>query len=238
MKEGTFRYIAGWALCAVAILLCVPANADKRKKNAGTAATEQSRTVTVTFDFSDLRDSVKFWSEAVEKDVLAELADSEAVRTAGIIAYLDARTQFKSLYSAASSSRLGDEVAALALEYLGRPYVWAANGPDAFDCSGFTKYIYKQLGVYIPRMVYDQYVAGTPIYSMYDLRKGDLVMFGGIQDVNRWGHVGIVIDVDLDTGVFYFCHASLKGVIVSKSTENYYQVRFKGACRIIPPDGI
>lgn len=231
--------MAGAVLCVTAILLCLPASAGRRKKASKDAGgKEQPKSVTVVFDFADLRDSVKFWSEAVEKNVCAELADSEAVETARLFAYMDSRTQFRSLYSAASSSRLGDAAAELALEYLGRPYVWAANGPDAFDCSGFTKYIYKQLGVYIPRMVYDQYVAGTPIYSMYELRKGDLVMFGGRQDIDRWGHVGIVIDVDLDTGVFYFCHAALSGVTVSKSTENYYQIRFKGACRIIPPDGI
>lgn len=238
MKEGISRNIVRGALCAFAVLLCVPALADSRKKKGEDKQAAQPNVITIVFDFAQLRDSVNVWSAAVEKDVLANVADSEAVATQRLIALMDSKTQFRSLYTAASSSRLGDAVAELALEYLGRPYVWAANGPDAFDCSGFTKYIYKQLGVHIPRMVYDQYVAGTPIYSMYDLRKGDLVMFGGIQDLNRWGHVGIVIDVDLDSGVFYFCHASLSGVIVSKSTENYYQIRFKGACRIIPPDGI
>ena len=42
------------------------------------------------------------------------------------------------------SNALGDQIIAYAKQYLGKPYVWGGNGPNSFDCSGFTKYVYAR----------------------------------------------------------------------------------------------
>jgi uncharacterized protein with LGFP repeats len=56
----------------------------------------------------------------------------------------------------------------------GKPYQYGATGPDSFDCSGFTGYVYRQLGVYLPRTASDQYAA-LPKVAQADKQPSDLV---------------------------------------------------------------
>jgi peptidoglycan DL-endopeptidase CwlO len=64
-----------------------------------------------------------------------------------------------------------------ALSKLGDPYVWGAEGPDSFDCSGLVQWSYAQAGLYVPRVVPDQYAAFTPI-PFADLHPGDVIVYG------------------------------------------------------------
>ncbi len=66
---------------------------------------------------------------------------------------------------------------AAALSKLGSPYVWGAEGPDTFDCSGLVQWAYAQAGLYVPRVVPDQYAAFTPI-PFADLHPGDVIVYG------------------------------------------------------------
>ncbi len=70
---------------------------------------------------------------------------------------------------------------------LGKPYVWGAGGPNAFDCSGLTQYVYGKAGVSLPHYTGAQYNSG-PHVSRGQLQPGDLVFFGS--DLH---HVGIYI---------------------------------------------
>jgi cell wall-associated NlpC family hydrolase len=79
------------------------------------------------------------------------------------------------------------EVVRIAMRYLGTPYRWGAEGPDAFDCSGFTQYVYRQVGIELPRVSRAQISAGTRV-SRAELRPGDLVFFG-----TPIHHVGIYV---------------------------------------------
>jgi hypothetical protein len=58
---------------------------------------------------------------------------------------------------------------------VGAEYVWGGSGPWAFDCSGFTKWAYEQVGVKLPRTSFEQSHVGRPIASQ-DLQPGDLVI--------------------------------------------------------------
>jgi cell wall-associated NlpC family hydrolase len=69
---------------------------------------------------------------------------------------------------------------------LGKPYVYGASGPNAYDCSGLTSWAYAQAGVSIPRTSEAQAGIGTRIYNISDLQVGDLVFFYG--DLH---HVGL-----------------------------------------------
>lgn len=119
-----------------------------------------------------------------------------------------------------------------AFSHIGTRYRSGAKGPNAFDCSGFTSYVYRQFGENIGSCSRDQYAKNQPI-SRNDLQTGDLVFFTSRGSGRGVGHVGIVVDVNND-GSFSFIHASTsEGVKVSKSTDGYYARRYVGARRVM-----
>ncbi len=76
-----------------------------------------------------------------------------------------------------------------ALSRLGCPYVWGAQGPNQFDCSGLVKWAYAQAGVPLERTTYDQINAGIPV-ARSQVRPGDLVF-------PHTGHVQMAIGDNL-----------------------------------------
>lgn len=121
----------------------------------------------------------------------------------------------------------GDRVVQLAKQYLGVPYVYGGSTPSGFDCSGFTSYIYRQLGYSINRVAHDQLANGTPV-SKSELRPGDLVLFmrAGNTYVN---HVGIY------AGDGMMIHAPQTGDVIKYTsiTTGYYNNCYYAARRII-----
>jgi cell wall-associated NlpC family hydrolase len=116
-------------------------------------------------------------------------------------------------------------------KHIGKPYRHGMKGPNAFDCSGFTSYVYKQFGYSISPASRIQYTDGVKV-DRKNLRKGDLVFFTSRSSGKNVGHVGIVVSADNETGKFKFIHASIKGVRVNEC-EGYYENRYVGARRII-----
>jgi cell wall-associated NlpC family hydrolase len=113
-------------------------------------------------------------------------------------------------------------VVSIALQYLGVPYVWGGSSPSpGFDCSGFTSYVFAQVGVYLPHHAASQYGYGLPV-PRDQLAAGDLVFFDGL------GHVGIYI------GGGQFVHAPHTGDVVKISSlyESWYSATFVGARRL------
>lgn len=74
----------------------------------------------------------------------------------------------------AASSGLGGQIAKLAISFQGTPYVWGGTTPKGFDCSGFVQYVFRQMGINLPRMSFQQANSGTKI-GLGSLRPGDLV---------------------------------------------------------------
>lgn len=116
-------------------------------------------------------------------------------------------------------------------KHIGKRYVHGAKGPNQFDCSGFTSYVYRQFGYSISPASRAQYTEGVEV-KRDDLRKGDLVFFTSRRSGKNVGHVGIVVSADNQKGTFKFIHASVKGVKISEF-EGYYVPRYIGARRII-----
>lgn len=116
-------------------------------------------------------------------------------------------------------------------ELQGRPYVWAEEGPNNFDCSGFTYYMYGSMGIEIPRVAREQARNGNEI-KMNELIYGDLIFFD--TDTRPKGnitHVGMYL------GNGWFTHASTKDyeVIYSNlNTTSYYKQRLRICRRYLP----
>lgn len=73
------------------------------------------------------------------------------------------------------SATSGQAIVDYAYQFLGRAYVWGAVGPDVFDCSGLTSYVYRHAaGIEITRTTYTQINVGTPV-SYDQMQPGDLV---------------------------------------------------------------
>jgi peptidoglycan DL-endopeptidase CwlO len=112
-------------------------------------------------------------------------------------------------------------VVGIAMQYLGVPYRWGGADPSGFDCSGFSMYVYAQVGVSLPHHAASQYGMGTPV-SRDQLEAGDLVFFNGL------GHMGIYI------GGGSFIHAPHTGDVVkiSSLSDSWYTSTWVGARRI------
>jgi cell wall-associated NlpC family hydrolase len=69
-------------------------------------------------------------------------------------------------------------VVSIAMRYIGVPYVWGGTTPAGFDCSGFTSYVFAQVGIDLPRTSSAQRYAGT-VVSYADAQPGDLIWSPG-----------------------------------------------------------
>ncbi|HLP05041.1 MAG TPA: LysM peptidoglycan-binding domain-containing protein, partial [Paludibacter sp.] len=115
--------------------------------------------------------------------------------------------------------------------FLNTPYHYGASGTNAFDCSGFTSFVYRNFGYNLERSSCDQ-ARQFDTVRRNELKAGDLVFFSGRRKSKSVGHVGIVTNAS--DGNFSFIHASVHdGVIISNSDEEYYSKRFITANRVI-----
>lgn len=69
-----------------------------------------------------------------------------------------------------------DTVLRAAMSRQGKPYIWGATGPNAFDCSGLVKWSFAQAGIVMPRVAADQALAG-PAVPVSQLQPGDLIFY-------------------------------------------------------------
>ncbi|TDT32768.1 C40 family peptidase [Naumannella halotolerans] len=116
------------------------------------------------------------------------------------------------------SDRVG-KVLATAKAQQGKPYVYAATGPNSFDCSGLTSYAYKAAGVSLPRVSRDQANVGTRV-SRSELQPGDLVFY-----YSPISHVALYV------GNGQIIHASRPGKPVGYASVD--SMPFAGATRVL-----
>jgi len=113
----------------------------------------------------------------------------------------------------------------------GSPYVWAEEGPNNFDCSGFTYYMYGSMGIELPRVAREQAKVGKRIAAK-DLRYGDLIFFATSgRSSKKITHVGMYL------GDGWFTHAStVKHEVVYSNlfTSPYYKKRLRVCRRYLP----
>jgi len=128
-------------------------------------------------------------------------------------------TTVKPSTTTTSTSASASAVIAEAKKYLGVPYVWGGTSPSGFDCSGFTSYVYKKVGISLPRTSRAQQNIGKQV-SLSNVQPGDLVFMG-----KPAYHVGIYI------GGGKYIHAPQTGDVVKIASFN--PSKFSSATRVL-----
>lgn len=144
-------------------------------------------------------------------------------------AYVDQVLAYAAAYGYVDLASIPARAVALARSRIGAPYVWGAEGPDAFDCSGLVYWAYTQLGVQVPRTAQPQFEWALPIEPS-QLQPGDLVFYENtFPTSDPISHVGIYVGngtvvMATDTGDF------VREVLLSNP---YWSAHFAAAGR--PP---
>ncbi len=127
--------------------------------------------------------------------------------------------------------KVEDEIEWNAKALLGHKYVWGATGPVNYDCSGFTRKVFGDVGIHLPRVSRDQSKKGQ-LVSFHELKKGDLVFFATKRRYpRRVTHVGIY----LGNGNFIHASSGAKKIVVFNFNKHqYYKKHFLWGRRVIP----
>ena len=165
-------------------------------------------------------------------EIVMQLNEWTLVRYKDTLGFVDSKylNDKTTEISKINTSISADKTIQYAKSLLGKKYVWADEGPNTFDCSGFTWYVYKNIAkISLPRSSKEQGAYGTYI-NKENLQPADLVFFDtvGAKD-NVISHVGIYI------GNNQFIHASSgQGkVVISQLDSNYYLKAFVNGRRVL-----
>ena len=178
---------------------------------------------------------IEFISYKEETPIISEyqtVATYEPIPTTEAVPYTEqpiAPYKISAIYPTTPDNKTIDSIERNAKKFLGVPYVWGATGPSKFDCSGFTQWVYRDVGIKIPRVSRDQAKVGE--YIRYaDLQRGDMVFFD-----TKKHRKGKVTHVGIYLGNGDFIHASSSGkkvVIYNFNKKSFYKKRFLWGRRV------
>lgn len=131
----------------------------------------------------------------------------------------------------------GTDIVRAARDYMGVRYVWGGDTPRAFDCSGFTRFVFARYGIALPRTAHEQAAVGDAPFPG-DLRPGDLLFFSGGQGAQ---HIAIYVGGDT------IIHASSSAKRVKLdlirphggqwAKRNWFRNRLIAVRRVLPMEG-
>ena len=143
----------------------VQTNTAATTKQASTAPTQSNTTYTAP----------------AQNNTAAKPAQQQAQPTQQASSQAATTQTAKPQASTQSNSSTAQTVVSAAQSQIGKPYVWGATGPNAYDCSGLVQYAYSQAGKNVGRTTYQQAGAGQHI-SVSQAQAGDILMWGDYHD--------------------------------------------------------
>lgn len=156
----------------------------------------------------------------IQTDSVLRKIEDYIIKAQNIILNKQGKSTIKNDNSLENSTQLSNNASSIvsyAYQFIGLPYVYGATGPNSFDCSGFTQYVFNKFGYSLTRTTYTQVNQGSYV-SRENLQPGDLVFTRGTAAVPE--HVGIYV------GNGKMIHASRPGVgIIVGDIYNYVTAR-------------
>lgn len=143
----------------------VQTNTAATTKQVSTASTQSNTTYTAP----------------AQNNTVAKPAQQQAQPTQQASSQAATTQTAKPQASTQSNSSTAQTVVSAAQSQIGKPYVWGATGPNAYDCSGLVQYAYSQAGKNVGRTTYQQAGAGQHI-SVSQAQAGDILMWGNYHD--------------------------------------------------------
>ena len=150
---------------SVATTAPVQTNTAATTKQVSTASTQSNTTYTAP----------------AQNNTVAKPAQQQAQPTQQASSQAATTQTAKPQASTQSNSSTAQTVVSAAQSQIGKPYVWGATGPNAYDCSGLVQYAYSQAGKNVGRTTYQQAGAGQHI-SVSQAQAGDILMWGDYHD--------------------------------------------------------
>ncbi|MDR1369976.1 MAG: CapA family protein [Dysgonamonadaceae bacterium] len=132
------------------------------------------------------------------------------------------------------SDTLAAQIIEFSKQYLGMPYRRGSKGPNSFDCSGFTHYVYKHFGYRLGASCREQINEGEKV-DKENLKPGDLIFFKGRNSKAKYtGHVGIVISNESGSNLEFIHASGSRGIKIEElEKSDYYKLRYITGLRIL-----
>ncbi|WP_129787859.1 C40 family peptidase [Promicromonospora panici] len=163
-------------------LIASPAQAATATEVSTTLAGAPVQGTLNTADLNALTAQARQTVAAAGVVAVAPNAELKVEKTAVSVVSAAENAEYQAERAAEEAERIAAErrasVVSIAMRYLGVPYVWGGTTPAGFDCSGFTSYVYAQVGIDLPRTSSSQRYAGT-VVSWAEALPGDLIWTPG-----------------------------------------------------------
>jgi cell wall-associated NlpC family hydrolase len=163
-------------------LIASPAQAAQATEVSTTLAGAPVQGTLNTADLNALTAQARQTVAAAGVVAVAPTAELKVEKTAVSVTSASENAEYQAERAAEEAAQVAAErrasVVSVAMRYLGVPYVWGGTTPAGFDCSGFTSYVYAQVGIDLPRTSSSQRYAGT-VVSWAEAQPGDLIWSPG-----------------------------------------------------------
>lgn len=172
-EEAPIAFTADLSAVATAVSQVPAANVNNAQQAATTTANTASVATTTPVQTNT--------AAPAQNNTAAKPAQQQPQPTQQASSQAATTQTAKPQVSTQSNSSTAQTVVSAAQSQIGKPYVWGATGPNAYDCSGLVQYAYSQAGKNVGRTTYQQAGAGQHI-SVSQAQPGDILMWGDYHD--------------------------------------------------------